>query len=67
METQKDLKDTEGFDWLESTELAIDMIDERKFLLNRFFAKRGIPDHEDYIYCNRVILFLRHFAVFPDY
>ena len=23
METQKDLKDTDGFDWLESTELAI--------------------------------------------
>ena len=30
METQKDLKDTDGFDWLESTELAID---KRKFLL----------------------------------
>ena len=29
METQKDLKDTDGFDWLESTELAID---KRKFL-----------------------------------
>ena len=24
METQKELKDTEGFDWLKSTELAID-------------------------------------------
>ena len=36
METQKDLKDTEGFDWLESIELAID---KRKFLLNRLFAK----------------------------
>ena len=31
METQKDLKDTDGFDWLESTELAIY---KRKFLLN---------------------------------
>ena len=31
IETQKDLKDTEGFDWLESTELAID---KRKCLLN---------------------------------
>ena len=31
MESQKDLKDTEGFDWLESTELAID---KRKLLLN---------------------------------
>ena len=30
MGTQKDLKDTNGFDWLESTELAID---KRKFLL----------------------------------
>ena len=32
METQKELKDTDGFDWLESTELAID---KRKFLRNR--------------------------------
>ena len=31
METQKDLKDTDGFDWLESTELAID-----KYFLNSF-------------------------------
>ena len=30
METQKELKDLEGFDWLESTERAID---KRKFLL----------------------------------
>ena len=28
----REFKDTEGFDWLESTELAID---KRKFLLNR--------------------------------
>ena len=35
METQKDLKDTDGFDRLESTELAID---KRKFLLNRLFG-----------------------------
>ena len=28
METQRELKDTEGFDWMESTELAID---KRKF------------------------------------
>jgi len=35
METQKDLKDTYGFDWLESTELAID---KRKFLLSRLFV-----------------------------
>ena len=32
MENQKDLKDTDGFNWLESTKLAID---KRKFLLNR--------------------------------
>ena len=37
METQKELKDTEGFDWLESTELAID---KRKFLLNRLYQKQ---------------------------
>ena len=44
METQKDLKDTDGFDWLESTKLAID---KRKFLLNRLFAKQPIPEDED--------------------
>ena len=44
METQKDLKDTEGFDWLESTELAID---EQKFLLNRLFVKQPLPQDED--------------------
>ena len=33
--TQKDLKDTDGFRWLESTELATD---KRKFLLNRLFV-----------------------------
>ena len=44
METQKDLKDTDGFDWLESTELAID---KRKLLLNRLFVKQPIPQDED--------------------
>ena len=46
METQKDLKDAEGFDWLESTELAID---KRKFLLNRLFGQQatGIPGDEE--------------------
>ena len=34
METQKELKDTKGFDWLESTELASDKQD---FLLNRHY------------------------------
>ena len=40
METQKELKDTEGFDWLESTILAID---KEKFLLNRLYEKQPIP------------------------
>ena len=40
METQKDLKDKDRFDWLESKELAID---KRKFLLNRLFVKQPIP------------------------
>ena len=44
METQKELKDTEGFDWLESTELAID---KRKFLLNRLYQKQPLPQDED--------------------
>ena len=38
METPKELKDTEGFDWLESTELAID---KRKNLLNRLYEKQA--------------------------
>ena len=44
METQKDLKDTDGFDWLESTQLATE---KRKFLLNRLFVKQPIPQDED--------------------
>ena len=36
METQEELKDWEGFDWLASTELAIE---RRKFLLNRLYEK----------------------------
>jgi len=44
METQKDLKDTDGFDWLESTDLAIE---KRKLLLNRLFVKQPIPQDED--------------------
>ena len=44
METQKEVKDSEGFDWLESTELAID---KRKFLLNRLYEKQPIPQDED--------------------
>ncbi|KAL9985731.1 hypothetical protein ACROYT_G008171 [Oculina patagonica] len=41
METKNELKDTEGYDWLESTELAID---RRKFLLNRLFVKQTVPE-----------------------
>ena len=37
IETPKELKDTEGFDWLKSTELAID---KREFLLNRLYEKQ---------------------------
>ena len=44
METQRDLKDKEGFDLQESPELAID---KRKLLLNRFIAKQAIPGDED--------------------
>ena len=44
METQKELKDTEGFDWLESTEL---VINKRKFLLNQLYEKQPIPQDQD--------------------
>ena len=44
MERQKDLKDSEGFDWLESTELAID---KRKFLLNRTIVKQQVPEEDE--------------------
>ena len=44
METQKDVKDTEEYDWLESTELAID---KRKFLLNRLFVKQQVPEEDE--------------------
>ena len=42
VKTQKELEDTEGFDWLESTELAIN---KRKNLLNRLIRKAG-PFHK---------------------
>ena len=44
MEAQKDLKDTEGFDWMKLAELEID---KRKFLLNRLFTKQAIPGDEN--------------------
>ena len=37
IETQREFKDTEGFDWQESTELAI----------NRLFVTQSIPNDED--------------------
>ena len=44
IETHREFKDTEGFDWLESTELAVD---KYKFLLNRLFVTQSIPNDED--------------------
>ena len=41
MQTQKELKESEGFDWLEATELAIDT---RKFILNGLYEKQPIPN-----------------------
>jgi len=38
--TFQKVMDTDGFDWLESTEVAID---KRKFLLNRLFVKQPVP------------------------
>ena len=43
IETQREFKDKEGFDWLESTELAID---KRKILLNRKFVTQSFPKGE---------------------
>ena len=45
IETQKELKDTEGFDWLEWTELAIDK--QNSYLINRRYEKQPIPQDED--------------------
>ena len=44
IETQKELIYTEGFDRLESTELAID---NRKFLGNRLYEKQPISQDAD--------------------
>ena len=44
IETHREFKDTEGFAWLESTELAVD---KYKFLLNRLFVTQSIPNDED--------------------
>ena len=57
METQKELKDSEGFDWLESSELAID---KRKFLFNRLYERQPIPRDQDpsYYECYIVFFFL---------
>ena len=49
MEIQKERKDTQGFDLLESTELESTelAIDKRKFLLNRLYEKQPISQDED--------------------
>ena len=44
METQKERKDSDGYDWLKSTEC---VIDKRKFLLNRLYEKQPIPQNQD--------------------
>ena len=44
IETKREFKNTEGFDWLESRELAID---KRKFLLNRLLVTQSTPNNED--------------------
>ena len=44
MKTQKEFKGKEEFDWLESTELAIE---KRQLLLNRLYFKQPIPKDED--------------------
>ena len=44
IETKREFKDTEGFDWLESRKLAID---KHKFLLNRLLVTQSIPNNED--------------------
>ena len=44
METQTELKGSEGFDWLESTELTID---NRKFLPNGLYEKQPFPRDQD--------------------
>ena len=54
METQKELKDSEGFDWLESSELAID---KRKFLFNRLYERQPIPRDQDPSYYECYIVF----------
>jgi len=41
METKNKLQEREGYDWLESAELAID---KPKFLLNRMFVKQRVPE-----------------------
>ena len=44
IQTQQELKETEVFEWLEETELAID---KQQFLLNRLFVKQALPDDKD--------------------
>ena len=43
-ETLREFKNTEGFDWLESKERAID---KRKFLHDRLFVTQSTPNDEN--------------------
>lgn len=58
IKTPKDLNDTEGFDRIESTELAID---KQKFLHNRLMANKLFPKMSTR---KRLILLQHHF--FPE-
>ena len=62
-ETQEERKNSEGYDWLESTELAID---KRKFLLNRLYEKQPIPQDQDWPYyeCYRIVFYYYYFFIF---
>ena len=63
METQEERKNSEGYDWLESTELAID---KRKFLLNRLYEKQPTPQDQDWAYyeCYRIYYYYYYYFLF---
>ena len=59
---QKQLKDSEGFDGLESTELNID---KQKFLLNRLYEKQPIPQDQDWTYYECYRFFFLDLCIVP--
>ena len=63
METQKERKDSDRYDWLESTELAID---KQEFLLNRLYEKQPIQQDQDQACyeCYRIFLIFFIFWTF---